>query len=172
MLFRSLRSRRSSAPRRRALCFEMPQALESRRLMAAHIVGDPTVYPSIQAAVTAAAPGSTIDVDAGTYSEMVTINKTLTLRGAQAGNDARTRSGSETIVNGQPMGGMQSASFLVQANDVVIDGFTVQGNTTNGALGAGIVIAPSQFGTHVVNDIVRFNVAGLYLSNAGPDQAL
>ena len=65
------------------------EELEKRRLMAAHIVGSSTVYGTIQAAVNAASSGATITVDAGTYAEKVTVNKTLTLRGAQAGIDAR-----------------------------------------------------------------------------------
>ena len=65
------------------------EALEKRRLLAAHIVGSSTVYITIQAAVNAASTGATITVDAGTYAEKVTIGKTLTVRGAQAGVDAR-----------------------------------------------------------------------------------
>src|SRR5688572_10768607 len=54
--------------------------------------GDPA-YCTIQAAVNAAAALDTIAVAAGTYVERVTVNKTLTLAGAQFGVDARTRSG-------------------------------------------------------------------------------
>src|SRR5215467_1122708 len=58
----------------------------------------PTDYPTIQAAVNV--PGcTTVNVAAGTYNEQVTITRTLTLRGAQAGIDARTRSGTESIIN-------------------------------------------------------------------------
>ena len=39
-------------------------------------------FASIQAGVNAASPGSTVNVAAGTYTEAVTINKSLTLRGA------------------------------------------------------------------------------------------
>lgn len=146
--------------------------LENRQLLAAHIVGDPSVYATIQAAVNAAAPRAIINVDAGTYSERVTINKSLTLRGAQAGIDARSnvrQSGAnETIFNGIALGGTsgQSNSFYIAANDVTIDGFTVQGNTnTSTATGAGIVIAPKMSGTHLFNNIVQNNVAGLFLAN-------
>src|SRR2546428_5026514 len=49
-------------------------------------------YPTIGAAVTAAMPGDTIMVCAGLYAEQVQINKNkLTLLGAQAGIDSRTR---------------------------------------------------------------------------------
>src|SRR3954462_834934 len=61
------------------------EALETRQMFAAHIVGDLASYATIQAAVNAAMPGAIINVDAGVYSELVTINKQLTVRGAQAG---------------------------------------------------------------------------------------
>ena len=57
---------------------DSPVRLEPRQMMAAHIVGSSTVYQTIQAAVDAAMPGATINVDAGTYSELVTITKPLT----------------------------------------------------------------------------------------------
>ena len=80
---------------------------------------------TIGAAVSAAVAGDTVTVAAGTYSEVVTLSKTLTLRGAQAGIDARTRSGSESVI-GSPDG---RTELTISANDVVVDGFTIQGNT-------------------------------------------
>jgi nitrous oxidase accessory protein NosD len=65
----------------------------------AAIINVPTDYPTIQAAVNAASPGDTIVVAAGTYNETVNIDKSLTLEGAQAGVDARGRSGSESVIN-------------------------------------------------------------------------
>src|SRR5437868_346400 len=56
-------------------------------------------YPTIQSAVLD--PGcTTINVAPGVYNENVAINRALTLNGAQAGVDARTRSGPESIING------------------------------------------------------------------------
>src|SRR5437667_2585888 len=66
------------------------EPLEARRLFAAHIAGDPTVYATIQAAVDAALPNAIVTVDSGTYAEQVAISKPLTIRGAQAGVDARS----------------------------------------------------------------------------------
>src|SRR5690348_4692033 len=79
--------------------------LESRRMLAAHIVGDPTAYATIQAAVDAAPAGGTITVDAGNYGEQVFVSKALTIKGAQAGVDARSlprvyNQTSESIVTG------------------------------------------------------------------------
>src|SRR5438552_18128534 len=83
------------------------EQLERRQLLAAHIVGDPTVYATIQAAVDAASPNATINVDAGSYEELVTVNKPLTLHGAQAGVDARddSRGSAESVVRGFDFGG-------------------------------------------------------------------
>lgn len=82
-------------------------------------------YCSIQAAVDAATPGGTVSVAAGEFKESIVIGKPLTLYGAQAGVDARDRSGPETVINGQ-----ESTDYVVRitgasAHDVVVDGFTI-----------------------------------------------
>ncbi|MBV8780523.1 MAG: NPCBM/NEW2 domain-containing protein, partial [Phycisphaerae bacterium] len=147
-----------SSRRSRRSAFEN---LEARRLFAAHIVGSTVSYSTIQAAVNAASAGATINVDAGTYNETVTINKSLTLRGAEAGVDARNSRGSETIVYAT------KTVIDIQTNDVTIDGFTIEGNDSDiGAqLGAGVLMEPSIHGTHVLNNIIQNNVTGIYLSN-------
>src|SRR5947209_2759550 len=66
-------------------------------------------YMTISAAVAAASSGDTIKVCPGIYNEQVTIDKTLTLQGAQAGMDARTRlfvAANESIIN-DPCGPVQ-----------------------------------------------------------------
>src|SRR5205814_6051339 len=122
-----------------------------RTLLAAHL--GPDTYATIQAAVDAAAPGAIITVDAGVYAEKVVISKPMSLRGAQAGVDARSsaRGGNESIVRGTDTSDGRSTSFYIAANDVTLDGFTVQDNSGFNSDGAGIVIAPLMSGTHVFN---------------------
>ena len=108
------------------------------------------------------APGAVINVDAGTYNETVTITtQSLTIRGTQAGVDARNTRGAESIVYAT------QTVFDVHANDTTIDGFTIEGNDADiGALqGAGVLMRPSIQGTHVFNNIIQNNVTGVYLSN-------
>ena len=138
---------------------QLVESLEARQMMAAHIVGSPAAYATIQAAVNAAAPNATIKVDPGTYHESVTINKTLTVQGAPF---------LQSVVDGAIVaGGAHTTSFTIAANDVKLDGFTIQNNTATGA-GTGIVIAPGVSGAHVQNNLVQHNVTGLYLANANP----
>ncbi|HEX8523355.1 MAG TPA: NPCBM/NEW2 domain-containing protein [Tepidisphaeraceae bacterium] len=162
---------RSSHKQRHALQRASFEVLEHRQMLAAHIVGNSTVFSTIQGAVDAAAPGATITVDPGQYNEMVWISKQLTLRGAGAGVDARSNMRavtSESVMNGalNATDSTRSASFYIAADDVTIDGFTVQNETNQSVYsGAGIVIAPKVSGTHVFNNIVQNNVAGLFLAN-------
>ena len=153
--------------------FQAVEALEVRLLWAAHIVGSATSYSTIQAAVNAASPGSVVTVDAGTYNEQITVSKSLTIRGAQAGVDGRTRSNaSETIVDGIASGSVRTSSFYITASDVTIDGFTVQGETSQSvSTGAGVVIAPGVAGTHIYNNIIQNNVAGIFLANSSSSDA-
>lgn len=149
------------------------ETLEDRSLLAAHIVGDPTIYATIQSAVNAAAPGAVINVDAGVYSELVTVHQSVTINGAQKGVDARSNGrvnpAAETIVNGAlAAGGARTSSFYITANNVTIDGFTITGNSTRNYYGAGLVMAPSINGTDVLNNIIEKNFTGLFLSNNSP----
>jgi parallel beta-helix repeat protein len=65
-------------------------------------------------------------VDAGTFSENIIVNKSLSLRGANVGVKATgtSRGAGETLINGTGA----SSTFLVtiEANDVTLDGFKVE----------------------------------------------
>lgn len=124
----------------------------------------PGNFPTINAAL--ASPlvqdYDTIRVAPGTYTGPIIINKIIQLLGAQAGVDARTRTGSpgsESIIIGT------SAVGLVQLlnNNIVVDGFTIQGNTA----GAG-AFSPSTFsGYWFFNNIVQNNQIGYYVNSDG-----
>ena len=114
-------------------------------------------YSTIQSAVTAASPGATIYVCAGTYAESPTIDKPLVLLGAQYDVDARTRDGSyETVVNGS--GGI---SYSAGATTGTLNGFTVTGYQ-------GSVAAIDAQGTgsswSFLNDIVDASNGGIALN--------
>jgi hypothetical protein len=135
-------------------------------------------YTTISLAVTAANPGDTILVAAGTYPESVTIPTTkfgISLLGAQAGNDAREDRhdpSKESIVNatGNPAG----STIIVEATNVVIDGFTVEGggplvNATGVDLKGtcpGGPFTPAS-GAVVVNNIIQSNGTGISLNSEG-----
>jgi parallel beta-helix repeat protein len=80
---------------------------------ASNLIRVPSDYPTIQQAVDAALPGSTVLVGSGTYHERVAVNKTLSLIGED-------RTGAVIDADG---GG---DAFKVTAGSVFIDGFTVQ----------------------------------------------
>jgi len=120
----------------------------------------PSVYGTIQEAINAADSGDTIIVAAGTYDENITIDKTLTLEGAQAGVNARGRTGPESIINAQ------EAEFAVLINGAetvaTIDGFTVENYDTIGILGGafrdvleGVTLGEDPIAVHILNNIVK-----------------
>jgi titin len=153
-----------------AALFKAIESLESRRMLAAHVVGNPATFATIQAAIDAAPAGGTVTVDAGNYTEQVIVYNGVNVKGAQAGVDARSnlRGSGESIITGITQAdGTVSYAFKVVGNDCTIDGFTVQGQTSQStAVGAGIVINPTVAGSKILNNIVQNNCTGLYLANA------
>src|SRR5437588_6977085 len=104
-------------------------------------------HPTIQSAVND--PGcTTINVAAGTYNENVIIPRSLTLNGAQAGIDARGRSGDESIINGGV-----AANITITADGVTVDGFTLNGPSSSGT--AAIVMQTGNTGETIQNNIVN-----------------
>ena len=81
-------------------------------------------FSTIQAAINAASAGDTIIVAAGTYAENVTINKDVTLLGANAGTSATDTRAAESIVQGV---------ITFAADGATIDGFTIDGGGTQGS---------------------------------------
>jgi hypothetical protein len=110
--------------------------------------------------------GGTINVAAGTFFESLSINKSLTLRGAQAGIDARTRPGTPAVES------ILTNGVYIAANNVALDGFTVQGADAVGDLGPGVYLVGSTSGHQVLNNIIQDNVFGLYLNSSGAAQTI
>ncbi len=132
------------------------------------VIGGSCTSPSfntIGPAVTAASSGDTIQVCAGTYSEQVQITKTLTLKGAQAGVDARTRiAASESIID-HPCGPVQ-----IMADKVVIDGFTIEGSILPdpcflSAIWTNPGFSGTQGGHQILNNIVQNSISGIELDS-------
>jgi Right handed beta helix region len=123
-----------------------------------------TACQTIQAAVNKASAGDTINVAAGVYPEPalgpLTVNKTLTLLGAQHGVDARGVRGAEAVIT-------DSWGTSVTASGVVIDGFTVRDSTNQAFTGYGIALSPGVGGTQIVDNIIQDNIAGIGLANTG-----
>jgi hypothetical protein len=95
---------------------------------------------TVSQAVSLADAGGIVQVADGTFPHSVTISKSLTLQGAQAGVDARTRTGSESAIG----------NVTIRASNVIVDGFTfngsgVQVNTPDTSILSGIVIENNIF---------------------------
>src|SRR5271157_3220766 len=91
---------------------------------------DPIHYSSITAAITAAAPGSVIFVQSGTYTEQVVINESLTLIGA--GSTSTVIQAPSTPLALDPDGNQDLV--LIEGSGTVanISGFTITGPGRSG----------------------------------------
>jgi nitrous oxidase accessory protein NosD len=101
-------------------------------------VANVTRYATIQAAVNAVKPGSTIRVCPGNYSEQVVINKDLTLTGYQSGstqNPVLVMPSGGFVANATGLTSSRAiaAQILVQspATDVTISYLAVEGTGSN-----------------------------------------
>jgi hypothetical protein len=122
-------------------------------------VGGPTCnvpvdYLTIQAAVND--PGcSTIVVAPGAYAENVSIPRTLTLNGAQAGNPVAGRvSGGpleSTVTGANPVGA--NPVITINAVNVHVDGFTLRNPVTTGAA-IGIDVKTAGGGALITNNFM------------------
>jgi hypothetical protein len=110
-------------------------------------------YLTIQDAISAASTqaGHFVTVDDGTYTGHVNITKNLTLYGAQASNDARTRSGAESLIQG-------TFSIAAGLSNVTIDGFKFKANSGANELGIGGPYHSGIYGTVAGNLIIRNNI--------------
>lgn len=125
-------------------------------------------FATIQAGVNAVDAGGTVNVRAGDYPELVNITKSVTLLGAQAGVDARTRTGvPESVVRGALNGTNRTTAFFIQSSNVSIDGFTSRDQTDPNQFNAGIVMPSSTSNVTIRNNIIANNVMGIFAGSNG-----
>jgi parallel beta-helix repeat protein len=96
-------------------------------------------HASIGAAIAAAPPGSTIVVEPGTYRELVSITKPLTLLGAGATTVVEYPAAGpldSAVIEVEDVGGVRIEDLVVQASQPAVDGIRVRDATavTLGAL--------------------------------------
>ena len=90
-----------------------------------HNVTKNLYYSTIQAAIDGASANDVIEVAAGTYAEQLTIDKAVTLNGANAGINAVTGTrGDESVID---VSGFTVNGISVTEDSVTIDGFEIIG---------------------------------------------
>jgi len=128
-----------------------------------------TYYTTIQGAVTAAAASDVIEVCAGTYAENVVVNKSLDIRGPNYGvNPNSGGRGAEAIIT-YPDGSDGGELFIVRADNVKVDGFSIDGQNNVTASGS---IGFMGYGDNisVTNNIIsNFNYVSVWFTSYHPD---
>lgn len=132
-------------------------------------------YPTIQAANDAPQTlnGHTIRASAGVYPERVVVTKSLTIQGAQYGNDARVGranvNAESTVGIGQPTPSDPAAgAFIVQsAVAVTIDGFRIAGVVRPDGDATSILLVGSVGGNQIINNIFDGNQGAVFSSVPG-----
>lgn len=116
---------------------------------------------TIQGAINAATSGDTINVAAGNYPENLTLGKSLTLEGAQAGVDACGRAANESVI-------ATSGTLLTLQTgsaDSIIDGFTFSG----GSLQITSSTGPIDNLQIMNNRFIGFTGNAVFLNDSGVD---
>jgi hypothetical protein len=115
-------------------------------------------YTGIQAAINGSAPGATITIAKGSYFENVTVNKSVTLKGAGAETIVYPGSSNPVCSPGSLCGGSASNIFLVQADNVTIESMQLRGDNPN--LNSGVVVGGEDIDAR--NGIITNHEAGTF----------
>ncbi len=140
-----------------AFCFR-PAAAEAKFILV------PNEYQSITQAMQAAAPGDTVRVAAGTYSENVTLRPSVRLEGNwNASFTERDAEKYAAVIDGSARGGY----VVFAADNAVIDGFTITGGKApfimpDADVGPGVYCASAASFTVSNNVIAGNKTAGVY----------
>jgi hypothetical protein len=106
----------------------VPASLGSAGLVTNQNTG--LTYCSIQAAVDAASANDIILVSPGTYAEDLTITKSLDIRGPNYGINPNTGTRVAEAILVPATGGETNSIISIEASDVKIEGFTLNGDNT------------------------------------------
>ncbi|MCL2726385.1 MAG: right-handed parallel beta-helix repeat-containing protein [Polyangiaceae bacterium] len=126
---------------------------------------------TIQYGIDQAVSGDTVHVDAGTYTAsdptgVITVNKGLTLLGAQGTLLAPARwVGDETVI-------VAPGGIAVSASGLWLSGFRIQDSTNPNGTGFGILLEPGAEEALITNNIFQDNIAGIGISNVGTAEML
>ena len=115
----------------------------------------------IQDGVVAAPEGGTVFVCPGTYGENVTINKSVTLEGNNAGTAGYASRDSETTIDAGT-DSFTDAAFTINADDVTIDGFRFVGHQGIEVSGMN---TSDEVGAIIKNNLVETNIRGVRVRN-------
>jgi parallel beta-helix repeat protein len=162
---------RSNRRSRRAIL--QLEAVEQRVVLSTVFVsptgslGGQPAFTTIQAGVNAAKAGDTVEVGSGTYNGNVAVNKPLTILGARANinpnqstviTSAPTVAPAVSIIGIQPLPSVINGSFKVTANNVTLNGFTVENQ-----FGTDVADADGVSGFRVVDDVIENAYLGVQL---------
>jgi len=140
-------------------------------------IGD-NYYSSIQEAIDAASAYDTINVAAGTYAELLTITKPLTLLGPNADIDGTTGTRTDEAIITFPEGDNSGWSIIdAESNDITVNGFTFKNDQiVNSASGGWDLILIGENIEFVNNRVISqaqqkipFKIQGPFTDSSDPN---
>ena len=111
-----------------------------------------TTSTTIQGAIDSATAGDVIEVDAGTYSESINVDKALDIRGANYGVACNATRSAESKIDDA------NTTVTISSDNASIDGFTINGNV---AISSG-----NNSGITIQNNIINADQTGISVTVA------